>query len=231
MEGFVAPAEDGSKVQIVVDPASPRLQLLKPFLPWDGKDLVEAPLLLKTKGKCTTDHISPAGKWLAFRGHLDKISDNMFTGAIDAWTGQPGGEAVPRRAREFKAQGRKWVVVGDSNYGEGSSREHAAMSPRYLGAGAILVRSFARIHETNLKKQGVLPLTFANPDDYEKVQKDDRISVLGLRTLAPGQELEVVLTHADGKKDSLKARHSMTVEQIEWWKAGSALNLLKTRSG
>jgi aconitate hydratase len=231
MEGFVAPADDGSKVEIAVDPASPRLQLLKPFLPWDGKDLVEAPLLFKAKGKCTTDHISPAGKWLAFRGHLDKISDNMFTGAIDAWTGQAGGEAIPKRAREFKAQGRKWVVVGDSNYGEGSSREHAAMSPRYLGAGAILVRSFARIHETNLKKQGVLPLTFSNPDDYEKVQKDDRVSVLGLRTLAPGQELEVVLHHADGKKESIKARHSMTAEQIEWWKAGSALNLLKNRSG
>jgi aconitate hydratase len=231
MEGFVAPADDGSKVEIAVDPASPRLQLLKPFLPWDGKDLVDAPLLLKAKGKCTTDHISPAGKWLAFRGHLDKISDNMFTGAIDAWTGQAGGEAIPKRAREFKAQGRKWVVVGDSNYGEGSSREHAAMSPRYLGAGAILVRSFARIHETNLKKQGVLPLTFSNPDDYEKVQKDDRLSVLGLRTLAPGQELEVVLHHADGKKESIKARHSMTAEQIEWWKAGSALNLLKSRSG
>jgi aconitate hydratase len=229
MGGYVPPAEDGSAVQVIVDPNSPRLQLLQPFEPWDGKDVVEAPLLLKAKGKCTTDHISPAGKWLAFRGHLDKISDNMFTGAIDAWTGQAVGDAAPRRARELKAQGRKWIVVGDVNYGEGSSREHAAMSPRYLGAAAILVRSFARIHETNLKKQGVLPLTFANPDDYDRVQKDDRLSVMGLGDLAPGGELEVVLHHADGRTESLRARHSLTSEQIGWFRAGSALNLLKGR--
>src|SRR5436190_7564937 len=229
-EGYDAPAEDGSKVEVIVDPKSPRLQLLQPFQPWDGRDFMESPLLLKAKGKCTTDHISPAGKWLAFRGHLDKISDNMFTGAIDAWTGQPVGEAAPRKAREFKSAGRRWVVVGDVNYGEGSSREHAAMSPRYLGAAAILVRSFARIHETNLKKQGVLPLTFANPEDYEKVQKDDRISIVGLKDLAPGREVELVLHHADGKTEKIKANHSMTVEQIEWFKAGSALNLLKATS-
>jgi aconitate hydratase len=229
MEGFVAPAEDGSKVDVIVDPQSPRLQLLQPFPPWDGKDVTEAALLLKAKGKCTTDHISPAGKWLAFRGHLDKISDNMFTGAIDAWTGQAVGDTIPKKAREFKGQGRKWIVVGDVNYGEGSSREHAAMSPRFLGAAAILVRSFARIHETNLKKQGVLPLTFVQPDDYDRVQKDDRISVTGLKDLAPGRELQVVLHHADGRTEALKARHSLTAEQIGWFKAGSALNLLKER--
>jgi aconitate hydratase len=229
MEGYVGPAEDGSGVQVIVDPKSPRLQLLQPFQPWDGRDFTEAPLLLKAKGKCTTDHISPAGKWLAFRGHLDKISDNMFTGAIDAWSGQAIGDAAPRKAREFKSAGRRWVAVGDVNYGEGSSREHAAMSPRYLGAAAILVRSFARIHETNLKKQGVLPLTFANADDYEKVQKDDRISIVGLKDLAPGKDVDLLLHHADGKTEKIKAKHSMTAEQIEWFKAGSALNLLKSK--
>jgi len=230
MAGYVAPAEDGAKIQIIVDPHSPRLQLLAPFAPWDGNDFVECPLLLKAMGKCTTDHISPAGKWLAFRGHLDKISDNMFTGAIDAWTGKPVGDSIPKKAREYKAAGKRWVVVGDINYGEGSSREHAAMSPRYLGAAAILVRSFARIHETNLKKQGLLALTFANPADYDKVQKDDRISILGLGGLAPGKDVDVVLLHADGKVDKIVAKHSMTTEQIEWFKAGSALNLLKSRS-
>jgi aconitate hydratase len=229
MEGYVAPAQDGSKVQIIVDPNSPRLQLLAPFAAWDGKDFVDCPLLLKAQGKCTTDHISPAGKWLAFRGHLDKISDNMFTGAIDAWTGQPVGDAAPKKAREYKAAGKRWVVVGDVNYGEGSSREHAAMSPRYLGAAAILVRSFARIHETNLKKQGVLPLTFANPADYDKVRKDDLVSIVGLAELKPGKDLDVVLKHADGSSDKIVAKHSMTIEQIEWFKAGSALNLLKAR--
>ncbi|MBI3856538.1 MAG: aconitate hydratase [Planctomycetes bacterium] len=230
MEGYVPPAEDGSKVEIIVDSQSPRLQLLQPFLPWDGRDFNESPLLLKAKGKCTTDHISPAGKWLAFRGHLDKISDNMFTGAIDAWSGQAVGDAAPKKARELKAAGKRWVVVGDVNYGEGSSREHAAMSPRYLGAAAILVRSFARIHETNLKKQGVLPLTFANPDDYEKVRKDDRLSIVGLKDLAPGRDVDVVLLHGDGSSEKLKAKHSLTAEQIEWFKAGSSLNLLKARS-
>jgi aconitate hydratase len=153
----------------------------------------------------------------------------MFTGAIDAWTGQAVGDTAPRKARGYKAQGRTWVVVGDVNYGEGSSREHAAMSPRYLGAAAILVRSFARIHETNLKKQGVLPLTFAIAEDYDRIRKDDRLSIVGLKDLAPGKEVEVVLHHADGKTERLKARHSLTAEQIEWFKAGSALNLLKER--
>jgi aconitate hydratase len=228
-DGYVAPAADGASVEILVDPKSPRLQLLQPFAPWDGKDFLDCPLLLKAKGKCTTDHISPAGKWLAFRGHLDKISDNMFTAAVDAFTGQPAGDAVPKRARDFKAQGKRWVVVGDVNYGEGSSREHAAMSPRYLGAAAIVVRSFARIHETNLKKQGVLPLTFADAADYDKVRADDRLSLLGLAALAPGREVDAELRHADGAVETLRLKHSLTAEQIEWFKAGSALNLLKQR--
>jgi aconitate hydratase len=229
-EGYVPPAADGSGVEVIVDPKSTRLQLLAPFQPWDGKDFIECPVLLKAKGKCTTDHISPAGKWLAFRGHLDRISDNLFTGAIDAWSGQAAGDAVPRKAREYRSQGRRWVVVGDANYGEGSSREHAAMSPRYLGAAAILVRSFARIHETNLKKQGVLPLTFADPGDYDKVRKDDRISIVGLRDLAPAKELSGTLHHADGKAETIRLRHTLTADQIEWFRAGSALNLLKQKS-
>ena len=230
MDGYVAPAADGSTVEIIVDPKSPRLQLLAPFEKWDGQDFIDCPLLIKAKGKCTTDHISPAGKWLAFRGHLDKISDNMLTGAIDAFTGQPGGPAIPKRAREFKAAGKRWVVVGDVNYGEGSSREHAAMSPRYLGAAAILVRSFARIHETNLKKQGVLPLTFADPADYDKIRADDRISLTGLKELMPGREIQGAIHHSDGTTEPLKLKHTLTAEQIEWFKAGSALNLLKARS-
>jgi aconitate hydratase len=229
MEGYVPPAADGSGVEVLVDPKSPRLQLLEPFAPWDGRDFVESPLLLKAKGKCTTDHISPAGKWLAFRGHLDRISDNMLTAATDAFTGQPAGDAVPKRARVYKAEGRRWIVVGDSNYGEGSSREHAAMSPRYLGACAIIARSFARIHETNLKKQGLLAFTFANPDDYEKVRAGDRVSLLGLKGLTPGQEAEAVLHHGDGSSERVKLRHSMTAEQLDWFRAGSALNLLKQR--
>ena len=229
-EGYQAPAADGSKVQIIVDPQSPRLQLLAPFAPWDGKDFVGCPVLIKAVGKCTTDHISPAGKWLAFRGHLDKISDNMLTGAIDAFTNKPQGDAVPKKARAYKAAGKRWVVVGDVNYGEGSSREHAAMSPRYLGAAAILVRSFARIHETNLKKQGVLPLTFAEPTDYDKIKADDAISLTGLKDLAPGKELAAVLTHADGRTEPLRLKHTLTAEQIEWFKAGSALNLLKLKA-
>ncbi len=230
MEGYVPPAEDGSRVEVLVDPKSTRLQLLDPFPAWDGKDFLECPVLLKAQGKCTTDHISPAGKWLAFRGHLDRISDNMFTGAIDAFTGKAAGDAVPRKAREYRSQGKRWVVVGDSNYGEGSSREHAAMSPRFLGAAAIVVRSFARIHETNLKKQGVLPLTFADPADYDRVRAEDRVSLHGLKGLAPGKDVEATLHHADGNAEKLRLRHSLTSEQIEWFKAGSALNLLKRKS-
>jgi aconitate hydratase len=232
---YAAPVADGSKVQIVVDPQSDRLQLLEPFGAWDGKDYAGLPLLLKAKGKCTTDHISPAGPWLKYRGHLDNISNNMFLGAVSAFTGKSGqaknqdsGEwAEPQAvARYYKAKGLKWIAVGDENYGEGSSREHAAMCPRFLGAAAILVKSFARIHETNLKKQGVLPLTFANPADYDKVQEDDKVGILGLAQLAPGKEVTVELKHKDGTSDKIQTRHSMNAEQIEWFKAGSALNLM-----
>jgi aconitate hydratase len=238
--GYVAPPEDGSGVEISIDPDSKRLELLEPFEPWDGADFEGLPLLLKTKGKTTTDHISPAGPWLRFRGHLDNISDNMFSGAINAFTGEAGttldqlsgerGLPVPVVARGYKAAGSAWIVVGDENYGEGSSREHAAMSPRLLGAAAVIVRSFARIHETNLKKQGVLPLAFVDPNDYEKVRETDRVSVRGLADLAPGRPVTVVLEHEDGSTDELQARHSLNDEQIEWFRAGSALNVLKKQT-
>ncbi len=223
-----------------IDPQSDRMQQLEPFEPWSGADYAELPLLIKARGKCTTDHISPAGPWLRFRGHLDNISNNMFEGAINAFSGNAGttknlledqGEQpVPDVARAYKAQGRKWVVVGDENYGEGSSREHAAMSPRLLGAAAVITRSFARIHESNLKKQGVLPLVFTDPADYDKVQEEDRISVCGLSGLAPGRPVKVVLHHRDGREDRLQTRHSFNAEQIEWFKAGSALNVLRTQT-
>lgn len=234
--GYVEPPLDGSSVEVRVDPASQRLQLLKPFAKWDGKDFLSLPLLLKAKGKCTTDHISPAGPWLRFRGHLDNISDNMFTGAINAFTGEAGkgldqlsgerGLPIPKIARHYKADGLRWLVVGDDNYGEGSSREHAAMEPRFLGAAAIIVKSFARIHETNLKKQGLLPLTFKSPADYDKVLETDRVSLLNLKDLRPKSEVTMVLHHTDGREDRLTLAHSMTSDQIEWFKAGSALNLM-----
>ncbi len=230
--GYVPPAEDPSKATVVVNPKSERLQLLEPFKPWDGNDYIKIPLLLKAKGKCTTDHISPAGPWLRFRGHLDNISNNMFIGATNAFTNEIGkinGEPIPKVARELKAKNLRWVVVGDENYGEGSSREHAAMSPRFLGAAAIVTKSFARIHETNLKKQGVLALTFVNPADYEKVKDGDKVSILGLNAFAPGKELEMVLTHSDNSEDKFKVKHSFNSEQIQWFKAGSALNLMKTK--
>ncbi|MCA9319710.1 MAG: aconitate hydratase, partial [Planctomycetes bacterium] len=234
--GFVAPPADGSKVSVVVADGSERLQLLEKFAPWDGKDLKGLPVLVKAKGKCTTDHISPAGAWLRYRGHLDKISDNMFTGAINAFTDKPGhgknqltGETnkpFPAIARYYKKQGLGWVAVGDVNYGEGSSREHAAMSPRFLGAKAVIVRSFARIAETNLKKQGVLPLTFADPADYDRIREDDRVAIRGLSGLAPGKSLSIEITHDDGTKEEFEAKHTLNEEQIGWFKAGSALNLI-----
>jgi aconitate hydratase len=240
MAGYEAPPQDGSKTEVHVDPKSNRLQLLKPFAKWDGKDFEKLPLLLKAKGKCTTDHISPAGPWLKFRGHLDNISDNMFTGAINAFSPEAGkgtnllthakNESIPKIARDYKAKGIRWIVVGDENYGEGSSREHAAMSPRFLNGAAVIVKSFARIHETNLKKQGMLPFTFANPSDYEKVQEADHISILDLKSLAPGKQMTAVLHHENGKEDKIALNHSMTKEQIEWFKAGSALNLLSGAS-
>jgi aconitate hydratase len=235
--GYEDPPEDRGGVDVAIDPASERLQRLDPFPAWDGRDIERVPLLLKAKGKCTTDHISPAGKWLRFRGHLENISDNMFSGAIDAFTDEAGvghdplsGESgVPfaKIARHIKAEGSRWVVVGDENYGEGSSREHAAMSPRLLGAAAVIVRSFARIHETNLKKQGVLPLSFASPADYEKVQQGDRVSILGLVELAPGRPLRVALNHEDGSEDAFEVHHTLNGEQVRWFRAGSALNLLR----
>jgi aconitate hydratase len=233
--GFIAPGQGGSSVEIKVDPKSERLQLLEKFATWDGKDLTDLPVLLKAKGKCTTDHISMAGPWLRFRGHLDNISNNMFIGAINYFTGKAGevknvftGEykSVPEVAREYKAKGINWIVVGDENYGEGSSREHAAMEPRYLGGKAIIVKSFARIHETNLKKQGMLPLTFDNPADYEKIQEDDKLSVIGLTSLTPGKKLKLVIKHKDGSQEECMLNHTFNQGQIEWFKAGSALNLI-----
>src|SRR5438876_1749105 len=233
-EGFVPPSEDPDRIELKVAKDSERLQLLQAFDPMVDADFVEMPLLFKTKGKTTTDHISPAGFWLRFRGHLDRISDSMFLGAVNAFTGERGrttnllsgerGVEVPKVARSYKAAGKKWVVVGDENYGEGSSREHAAMSPRYLGCAAILARSFARIHETNLKKQGVLPLTFADPADYDKFEQGDRVSITGLYTLEPGKPVTVQIRKPDGRVVTIQARHSMTREQIAWFRAGSALN-------
>jgi len=209
---------------------------LAPFPRWDGQDFRGLPVLIKTLGKTTTDHISPAGSWLRFRGHLDRISDNMFLGATNAFTGERGkgtdqstgqsGLPIAQIARSYKAKGISSIVVGDQNYGEGSSREHAAMSPRYLGVKVVLARSFARIHETNLKKQGILPLVFSDPADWEQVEAQDRVDVLGLAGLAPGQPVEVVLHKPDGRAVSLQARHSLTLEQIGWFRAGSALNAL-----
>jgi len=233
--GFQAPAADGSGVQVVVNPASERLQLLAPFDPWDGKNITGAKLLIKAFGKCTTDHISMAGPWLRFRGHLDNISNNMLIGAVNAYnqktnsvknqlTGQY--DAVPAVARAYKAAGVPSIVVGDHNYGEGSSREHAAMEPRFLGVKAVLVKSFARIHETNLKKQGLLGLTFANEADYDKIQEDDTINFLDLTEFAPGKPLTLEFVHADGTKDVILANHTYNNGQIGWFVAGSALNLI-----
>jgi aconitate hydratase len=234
--GYQAPAADGSSVEVIVDPKSDRLQLLDPFPAWEGTDLKGLKLLIKAQGKCTTDHISMAGPWLRFRGHLDNISNNMLIGAVNAFNGdtnkvknQISGEygEVPAVQRQYKLHNLGSVVVGDENYGEGSSREHAAMEPRFLGVRAILVKSFARIHETNLKKQGMLALTFDNPSDYDLIKEDDSIDILGLETFSPGSPLSVVLNHADGTKDTIKVNHTYNEGQIGWFKAGSALNLIK----
>ena len=234
-EGFVAPAENGDQLTVDIPPTSERLQLLQPFPRWDGKDFDKLPLLIKTKGKTTTDHISPAGPWLKFRGHLDKISDNMFLGANSAFASEPGkgtnvltGEAnqtIAQIARAYKSKGIGSIVVGDENYGEGSSREHAAMSPRFLNVRAVITKSFARIHETNLKKQGILPLTFADAKDYDKIEMNDRLSVVDLGHLAPGKPVTVVV-HKPSGDVKIQANHSMTAQQITWFKAGSALNAL-----
>ena len=235
LTGYLAPIEDGSAVEVKINPDSKRLQFLERFSPWDGNDYTDMPVLIKAQGKCTTDHISMAGPWLRFRGHLDNLSDNLLIGAINAYTGKAGEsknvltseyQEVPKIARAYKAKGINWVVVGDENYGEGSSREHAAMEPRFLGGKAIIVKSFARIHETNLKKQGMLPLTFANPLDYEKILEDDKINIIGLSELAPGKQVDAEILHTEGSKDEIKLNHTMNKNQIQWFKAGSALNLI-----
>ncbi len=234
--GFLAPPADGSAINIVVKPDSERLQLLEPFEAWKGTDLLGLPLLIKAKGKCTTDHISMAGPWLRFRGHLDNISNNMLIGAVNFFNEETNSiksqlsgkyDAVPATARAYKAAGMGSVVVGDENYGEGSSREHAAMEPRHLGVRAILVKSFARIHETNLKKQGMLALTFVNKSDYDLIREDDRIDIKGLTSFAAGKTLSIVLNHADGTKHEFAVNHTYNDMQIEWFKAGGALNLLR----
>ena len=234
--GYQAPAADGSNVSVVVSPTSSRLQLLDPFAAWEGVDLKGLKLLIKAKGKCTTDHISMAGPWLKFRGHLDNISNNMLIGAVNFFNEKTDNvknqltgtyDSVPKVQRAYKAENIGSIVVGDENYGEGSSREHAAMEPRHLGVRAVLVKSFARIHETNLKKQGMLGLTFADKTDYEKIKEDDTVDILGLTTFAPNTPLTLVFNHADGSKDEIKANHTYNEQQIEWFKAGGALNIIR----
>jgi aconitate hydratase len=232
---YVAPPANGSRVELQVDPRSERLQLMDPWPAWDGNDFLDMPILLKAKGKTTTDHISPAGPWLRYRGHLDKFSDNMFMGATNAFTGEAGkvknavtgvaGQPISTVARDYKARGLRWVVIGDANYGEGSSREHAALSPRLLGGAAVIARTFARIHESNLKKQGVLALTMTDPADYDRFREDDRVSLVGLGAMAAGQPVECRIRHADGSTETVRLNHSYSTSQLEWFRKGSALNL------
>jgi aconitate hydratase len=238
--GYQAPAEDGSKVQVLVSPTSDRLQLLQPFKEWEGTDLTGLKLLIKAKGKCTTDHISMAGPWLKFRGHLDNISNNMLIGAVNFYNEKTNTvknqltnqyAEVPAVQRDYKAHGIGTIVVGDENYGEGSSREHAAMEPRFLGVRAILTKSFARIHETNLKKQGMLALTFVNTSDYDKIQEDDTVDIVGLENFSEGQPLTIVLHHSDGTSEEFPVNHTYNAQQIEWFKAGSALNIIRKSVG
>ena len=236
---YVPPSDDPENVTVMIDPNSDRLQKLEPFLPWDGNDFSELNLMLKAKGKCTTDHISPAGPWLRLRGHLDKLSDNLLLGAVNAFNDQVGKaknilteniENCSTIARNYKEKNMRWIIVGDNNYGEGSSREHAAMTPRFLGCAVVIAKSFARIHETNLKKQGILALTFENIDDFEKIKEDDKISISGLTDFAPDKSFECMLQHSDGTNDKIILKHSYNSSQIEWFKAGSALNVLKNKT-
>lgn len=236
---YVKPPEHGEDVVLEIAPASERLQRLQPWPAWDGRDLIEMPVLLKAKGKTTTDHISPAGPWLRYRGHLDRFSDNMFMGATNAFTAETGkgrnvltGEShqtFSAIARSYKTHGQRWVVIGDRNYGEGSSREHAALSPRLLNGAAVIARSFARIHESNLKKQGLLALTFQDADDYDRIREDDRISLIDLDELAPGEPVDCLVRHADGTTEVLSLLHSFSAPQLEWFRAGAALNLVRGR--
>jgi len=235
---FVAPPSNSTSVNVVIDPNSKRLQRLAPFEKWNGDDFVELPIMVKAKGKCTTDHISPAGAWLSLRGHLDNLSDNMLLGAVNAFNDEVGNgknilnneiEPFSKIARQYKQQGLNWIIIGDNNYGEGSSREHAAMTPRYLGCVAVITKSLARIHETNLKKQGVLALTFNDPNDYEKILEDDKISLINLDNLEPQKQVTCVITHSDGNKEEIVLNHSYNESQIQWFKHGSALNVLRNR--
>jgi len=236
---YVAPPENSDNLEVIIDPNSKRLQKLAPFTKWDGNDFDKVPIIAKAKGKCTTDHISPAGAWLSLRGHLDNLSDNMLLGAVNAFNDEVGKgknvltgniEPFAKTAREYKSKGMRWVIVGDKNYGEGSSREHAAMTPRHLGCAAVITKSFARIHETNLKKQGILALTFSNPDDYEKIQEDDRISLVGLNEIAPQKPVKCILSHSNGTDEEILLSHSYNQSQLEWFKAGSALNVLRNKN-
>jgi len=236
---YVAPPENSDNVEVIIDPQSKRLQKLAPFTKWNGKDIEKVPIIIKAKGKCTTDHISPAGAWLSLRGHLDNLSDNMLLGAINAFNDEVGKgknlvsgniEPFAKIAREYQSKGMQWVIVGDNNYGEGSSREHAAMTPRHLGCAAVITKSFARIHETNLKKQGILALTFSNPNDYDKILEDDRISLVGLNEMAPQKPVKCILTHNDGTQEEISLSHSYNQSQLGWFKAGSALNVLRNKN-
>lgn len=237
--GYVEPAKDASSVSVAISPSSDRLQVISPFAPWNGKDLKGLYVLVKAEGKCTTDHISPAGKWLKFRGHLDNISDNMFIGAKNRFRDEVGKglnllsgavEPFSKIARDYKKSGVGWVAIGDDNYGEGSSREHAAMEPRHLGGISVIAKSFARIHESNLKKQGLLALTFSNPEDYDKILEGDRLDILGLEQFAPGKPLTCKIHHKDGKEETIQLNHTYNQAQINWFKAGSALNLMQAES-
>ena len=233
---YTPPPADGRSIELAVDPASERLQLIRPWAAWDGNDLLDMPVLIKTRGKTTTDHISPTGIWLRYRGHLERFSENLLMGATNAATGEVGktsnvstgatGQPIAAVARDYRSQGLRWVIVGDANYGEGSSREHAALSPRLLGGAAVIARSFARIHESNLKKQGLLALTFGHPDDYERIRADDRLSLVGLRELAAGKPVKCRLVHSDGTQEVLELQHSYSERQLAWFRAGSALNTL-----
>jgi len=235
---FIAPPNDSDDLDVIIDPNSKRLQRLEPFEKWDGKDFDEIPIMVKAKGKCTTDHISPAGAWLSLRGHLDNLSDNMLLGAVNAYNDEVGKgknilnnqiESFSSIARQYKEKGMRWVIVGDANYGEGSSREHAAMTPRFLGCAAVITKSLARIHETNLKKQGILALTFSNPSDYEKIQEDDKISLIGLNNLEPQKQVTCKITHNNGSSEEIQLNHSYNESQINWFKEGSALNVLRNK--
>ena len=235
---YLAPSQNPEEIEVEIKNDSKRLQKLDPFPAWNGKDFANLPVLVKAKGKCTTDHISPAGAWLSFRGHLDNLSDNMLLGAVNSFNDQVGNgknilnnetEPFPQIARQYKEKGIQWVIIGDSNYGEGSSREHAAMTPRYLGCAAVITKSFARIHETNLKKQGILAATFENPEDYEKILEDDRLNIIGLDNFEAGKPIKCEVIHKDGSKDEINLKHSYNNMQVKWFKAGSALNVLRSR--